>query len=183
MQFKPILATAPLWATAIVLSLFQIQPASAEMSAKDVTIATRALTFLENAPKGTADLGVIRDPADPSSVKDAETVKTTIGDGLAIGDLTVHARILTPSEVQNATGLAAVLVTGGSPAAFQDVAAAAKSHKLLTITVDPACIKADLCAMLVRSEPKIQVFSNSRIAQQNGVSFSQTFAMMIKEFQ
>jgi hypothetical protein len=167
----------------MLLFLAQTQPALAEMAAKDMMVAARALTFLENPPKGTADIGIVNDPADATSVKDAETAKTVIGDGLAIGDLTVHARILAPGDVQNANGLAALLVTGGTPATFQLVAAAAKGRKLLTITTDPACIKADQCAMLVRSEPKIQVFANSKVTQQNGIAFSQTFAMMIKEFQ
>ena len=167
-------------AASLVLSC---QPSFADTSAKDLMIAARALTFLENPPKGTADIGIVRDPADPASVKDAETVKTVFGEGLSVGDLTVRARFLAPAELQGATGLAAILVTGGSPSVFQQVSAAAQSRKLLTITTDPACIQAGQCAMLVRSEPKIQVFSNSQVAKQNGIAFSQTFSMMIKEFQ
>jgi len=165
------------------LCVLPIRSSLAGAADKDFMIAARALTFLEVPPKGSAEIGIIRDPADPASVKDADTAKTVIGEGLSVGDLTVRARFLTPSEVQGANGLAALLVTGGTPAVFQEVAAAGKSRKLLTITTDPACIRADLCAVLVRSEPKIQVLANSRVVQQDGIAFSQTFAMMIKEFQ
>lgn len=183
MQSRTRLGEVLLFATTIGLFTYESLPASAEITDKDVMVAARALTFLENPPKGTAEIGIISNPADPASVKDAATAKAVIDQGLAVGDLTVHARVLAPSEVQAASGLAAILVTGGTPAVYQEVAAAAKSQRLLTITADPACIKADQCVMLVRSEPKIQVLSNSRVAQQNGVTFSQTFAMMIKEFQ
>jgi len=153
------------------------------MSSKDVMVAARALTFLETPPKGTVEIGIVRDAADPASVKDAEITKSVIDQGLSIGDLVVHARVLSAGEVQGAAGLAAILVTTASPAMVQEMAAAAKSRKLLTITTDPACMRANQCVMLVRSEPKIQVFANSQVAQQNGISFSQTFSMMIKEFQ
>ena len=159
------------------------RPASAEVTSKDVMVAARALTFLESPPKGTVEIGIVRDAADQASVKDAELIKSVIDQGLSVGDLVVRARILSAGEVQGATGLAAILVTTASPAIVQDMAAGAKNRKLLTITTDPACMRANQCVMLVRSEPKIQVLANSQVAQQNGISFNQTFSMMIKEFQ
>jgi hypothetical protein len=156
-------------------------PASAAITQKDILAAARALTFLEHPPKGRVEIGVVVDPADSGSVKDADIVKSTIGNGLVIGDLTIHARMLTRTELSGLQGIGAFLVTGTSPDIFRDVAGVAKSLKILTVSTEPACAQEGYCVMLVRSDPKVQIFVNPRVAEQNDIAFTQTFSLMIKE--
>jgi hypothetical protein len=157
--------------------------AQADVQAKNLLAAVRALTFLENPPHGTVDLGIIRDPADADSVRDADAARSIIGQGLLIGDLTVRARMLSPEDVSSANGLAALLVTGRNQVVFNAVAALATGRSMPVFSVDPACIEANACALWVKSEPRIQLFINSRVAQRENLRFTQTFSMMVKDFQ
>jgi hypothetical protein len=43
-------------------------------AAKDLQVAGRALTFLENGPTGKATLGVVFDPSKPASVAEKNAV-------------------------------------------------------------------------------------------------------------
>ncbi|MTJ80413.1 MAG: hypothetical protein F8N37_05260 [Telmatospirillum sp.] len=175
----------PAVATAVALSFLSVAlpalPAAAAVTERDVLAAARALTFLEHPPRGTVDIGVAVDPADAASVKDADLIRRTIGNGLVIGDLTIHARLISRADVASSEGIGALMIAGGSMDLFREAAAVGRTRQILTVSTDPACVQAALCVMLVKSDPKVQVFVNPRVAEQDGIAFTPTFNLMIKE--
>jgi hypothetical protein len=169
---RPLLAAIALVALAAPLA------AKAD-PAKDLGVAGRALTFLENGPTGKATLGVVFDPSKPGSVAEKNAIMAAIGGGYAAGALTLVGKPIEADDVGGASGVQALYVTAGVN--YASVGAAAKGKKLITIGSDPACVKSGACAMGVETEPKVSITVNRATAAAVGAVFKAAFRMMITE--
>jgi hypothetical protein len=151
-------------------------PALADTS-KDIQVAGRALSFLENGPTGHVVIGVVYDPAKAASVAQKDAVMAALGSGLDAGSLTLTGK---PVEVGAISGgVAALYLTSGVN--FAAAASAAKAHKLITISADNACVSSGECVMGVSTTPKVEIKVNRAAAAAIGVSFKSAFRMMITE--
>jgi hypothetical protein len=168
-----------MWLADIGLSILILQwgvPAWAD-TAKDVQIAGRALTFLENGPSGHVSIGVVFDPSKASSVAQKDAVMAALGSGLEVGSLTLTGK---PIEIGGiGGGVAALYLTEGVN--FAAAGAAAKAHKLVTISDDTACVTSGACVLGVTTTPKVEIKVNRAAASAIGVSFKSAFRMMITE--
>lgn len=165
-------------AAAVALALAAPGVASAD-AAKDLQVAGRALTFLENGPTGKATLGVVFDPAKPASVAEKDAVMAAIGGGYNAGALTLVGVPIPISAIGGAGGVKALFVTGGVN--YAAVGAAAKAKNIVSIGSDPACVKSGACVMGVSTDPKVEITVNRAAAAAVGASFKAAFRMMIKE--
>ena len=166
----------PLIAVAAALAAPAVAYADA---AKDLQVAGRALTFLENGPTGRATLGVVFDPAKPASVAEKDAVMAALGGGYSAGALTLVGAPIPVSAIGGAGGVSALYVTEGVN--YAAVGAAAKSKKLVTIGSDKACVASGACVMGVTTVPKVEITVNRATAAAVGASFKAAFRMMIKE--
>jgi hypothetical protein len=148
-------------------------------AAKDLQVAGRALTFLENGPSGRAVLGVVFDPSKPGSVAEKNAVMAALGGGYSAGAVTLVGKPVEADAVGGVSGVAALYVTGGVN--YGVVKAAAKDRKLVTIGSAPACVNSGACVMGVVTEPKVEITVNRAAAAAVGASFKAAFRMMIKE--
>jgi hypothetical protein len=147
--------------------------------AKDLAVAGRALTFLENGPTGRAVLGVVFDPAKPGSVAEKNAIMAALGAGYAAGAVTLTGKAIEASAVGGASGVAALYVTTG--VSYGPVGTAGKAKKLVTIGSDPACVSSGACVMGVSTDPKVDITVNRAAAAAVGATFKAAFRMMIKE--
>jgi hypothetical protein len=148
-------------------------------TAKDLQVAGRALTFLENGPTGRAVLGVVFDPSKPASVAEKNAVMAAIGGGYAAGAVTLVGKPVEADDVAGAAGVNAFYVTGGVN--YAAVGAAAKARKIVTIGSSPACVNTGACVMGVTTDPKVEITVNRSAAAAVGAAFKAAFRMMIKE--
>lgn len=144
--------------------------------AKDVLIAGRALTFLENGPTGKATLGVVFDPSKPASVAEKNAVMAAIGGGMNAGVVTIIGKPVEAGDVGGVSGVAALYVTKGV-----NVGAAAKAKKLITIGSDAGCVSSGACVMAVSGDPKVEIVVSRSSAAAVGAVFKAAFRMMIRE--
>ncbi|CAN5442546.1 hypothetical protein BH10PSE5_BH10PSE5_33320 [soil metagenome] len=165
-------------AGALVLALAAPMVGHAD-PAKDLAVAGRALTFLENGPTGKAVLGVVFDPSKPGSVAEKNAIMATLGAGYAAGAVTLTGKPIEASAVGGASGVAALYVTTG--VSYGPVGAAAKAKKIVTIGSDPACVPSGACVMGVSTDPKVDITVNRAAAAAVGATFKAAFRMMIKE--
>lgn len=168
----------PLAAMAALAALAASSAAHAD-AAKDLQVAGRALTFLENGPTGKATIGVVFDPSKPGSVAEKDAVMAALGGGYNAGALTLVGAPIPVSAIGGAGGVKALYVTEGVN--YAAVGAAAKSKKLITIGSDPACVKSGACVMGVTTVPKVEITVNRAAADAVGAAFKAAFRMMIKE--
>jgi hypothetical protein len=148
-------------------------------AAKDLQVAGRALTFLENGPTGRATLGVVFDPSKPNSVAEKNAVMAAIGGGYSAGAVTLVGKPVEAGSVGGVAGVNALYVTEGVN--YAAVGSAAKGKKLVTIGSDPACVRSGACVMGVTTEPKVEITVNRAAAASVGAAFKAAFRMMIKE--
>jgi hypothetical protein len=148
-------------------------------AAKDVQIAGRALTFLENGPTGKAVLGVVFDPSKPASVAEKNAVMAAVGGGMSAGALTLTAKAVEAGDVGGVSGVTALYITTGVNAA--PVGAAARGKKLITIGSDVSCATSGACVMSVSGDPKVEIVVSRTAAAAVGAVFKAAFRMMIRE--
>ncbi|MFT4251637.1 MAG: hypothetical protein QM608_04045 [Caulobacter sp.] len=167
-------------AAALAAALLTIAPLSAHAdAAKDLQVAGRALTFLENGPTGKAVLGVVFDPSKPASVAEKNAVMAAIGGGMNAGSLTLTAKPVEAGAVAGVGGVAALYITTGVNAG--PVGAAAKAKKIITIGSDASCAVSGACVMSVSADPKVEIIVNRGAAASVGAVFKSAFRMMIRE--
>ena len=160
---------------ALTLAAAPMSAAQAD-TAKDVQVAGRALTFLENGPTGKAVLGVVFDPSKPASVAEKNAVMAAIGGGMSAGAVTLTAKAVEAGSVGGVSGVDALYVTTGV-----NVGAAAKAKKIITIGSDASCATSGACVMSVSAEPKVEIVVNRAAAAGVGAVFKAAFRMMIRE--
>jgi hypothetical protein len=168
----------PLSAMVVALALTIPLAAHAD-AAKNLGVAGRALTFLENGPTGKATLGVVFDSSKPGSVAEKNAIMAAIGGGFAAGALTLVGKPVDAGDVGGVSGVQALYVTAGVN--YAAVGAAAKAKKIITIGSDPACVRSGACAMGVATDPKVDITVNRATAAAVGASFKAAFRMMINE--
>lgn len=168
----------PLLAGTLALALVAPTIANAD-PAKDLQVAGRALTFLENGPTGKATLGVVFDSSKPASVAEKNAVMAALGAGFSAGGLTLVGKPVDASAVAGVAGVQALYVTAGVN--YAAVGGAAKGKKLVTIGSDPACVKSGACTMGVETDPKVTITVNRAAAAAVGAAFKAAFRMMITE--
>lgn len=160
-----------------VLALAGLSPTVVLASpAKNIQVAGRILTFLENGPTGRTIIGVVFDPANPGSVAEKNTIMAAIGDGYSAGAVTLVGK---PIEA-GADGRAKVLfVTRGVD--YAAVGSDARAKHIITIGSDPACVQSGACVVGVSTDPTVEIIVNHRAAAAVGASFKAAFRMMIQE--
>jgi hypothetical protein len=148
-------------------------------AAKDLQIAGRALTFLENGPTGKATLGVVFDPSKPASVAEKNAVMAALGGGMSAGALTLVGKAVEAGDVAGVSGVAALYITTG--VSTGPVGAAAKAKKLITIGSDMSCVTSGACVMSASADPKVEIVVSRSAAAAVGAVFKAAFRMMIRE--
>ena len=155
--------------------------ARAQFTLNDLQIAGRALGFLEKPLSGDVKAGIVYAPDDPRSVAEADALKGLLGQGLRVGNVRLVPVLVPVAELSRAGVALFFLTTGMTDADTKLVTAAAVAKRTPCITTDLSQVRAGVCAMGVRSQPKIEIFVNRAAAATTNLAFSAVFRMMITE--
>ena len=155
--------------------------ARAQFTLNDLQIAGRALGFLEKPLSGDVRAGIVYMPEDSRSVAEADALKGLLGEGLRVGNVRL-VPVLVPVAELSRTDVALFFLTAGiTEAGTKSVTAAAVAKHTPCITTDLAQVRAGVCAMGVRAQPKIEIFVNRAAAASTNLAFSAVFRIMITE--
>jgi ABC-type uncharacterized transport system substrate-binding protein len=155
--------------------------ARAQFTLNDLQIAGRALGFLERPLSGDVKAGIVYAPDDPRSVAEADALKGLFGQGLRVGNVKLVPVLVPVAELSRSDVALFFLTTGMTDANARTVAAAAVARHTPCITTDLSQVRAGVCAMGVRAQPKIEIFVNRAAAASTNLAFSAVFRMMITE--
>ena len=84
----------------------------AQFTARDGQIIARTLSFIEPSINGSLEIGIVYAPDRPASVRQAESLRSAIGDALIAGKVTLKSHLVPVDQLGSATGLAGIFVTG-----------------------------------------------------------------------
>jgi hypothetical protein len=152
---------------------------AAEVTATDLQVAARALSFMEKPLGSVVRVGIVYAPDSPRSVREAETLRTLLGEGMKIGKFELRPTLV------KIDGLAAAQVDMFFLTEFVSATDASGAGivalKHPCVTTDFAQVESGACLMGVRSAPKVQIVINRAAAKDSGVTFATVFRVMITE--
>lgn len=164
------------WIALGVSAAFISLPVQAEVSAKDIQIIGRVLSFTDPPHQGTVTVGIVHDEQSKAL---AESLTKSMGAGLTTGSVTLVPKMMVSNEVSS--GDTKVLLLLDPSRSGADAMRASSGRGLLIIGTDSACIDAGTCVVSVQSAPKVEITVSQTAAKAAGVAFSAAFRMMVKE--
>jgi hypothetical protein len=149
---------------------------NAAVTAKDMQVAARILSFSDNPPTGNIKLGIVYDPANAASAADEQTLVGILGSGLLVGNINLLA---VPVSIGNigSTPVDVLFLTAGLGA---EGAKVRTQDKTLCMTTDLSATKAGYCAINIQTTPSVQITVNKAAASTAG-NFASAFLMMVTE--
>jgi hypothetical protein len=165
-------------AVLLCAALFSL-PAQAGFGSKDAQVMARVLGFMDQPPPATVNLGVVYDPGNAASQKEAESLVAQLGGGFAAGKFTLVPKLVKIGDVGGASMNAFVLTSGvGGSAKLAD---ATKSKKIPCFTGDHEAVSSGNCLIGITTDPKVEILLNKGLAAASGITFGSAFRMMITE--
>ena len=155
-------------------------PVGAEVTATDLQVAARALSFMEDPLRGVVQVGILYEPGSPRSVRQAQELERLLGGGLRAGALELRPQLVELERAAHA-GVEIFFLTEyvDSAAALAADLGAAKGRPCVTLDLEQ--VRSGACLMGVRSKPKIEIVVNRAAAQASGIAFATVFRVMITE--
>lgn len=167
-------------ATAIGVCLLLARAALADVTAQDLQIAARALSFLQRPLSGEVAVGIVYLRNNPKSLEEAEGLQRMLNEGLKVGNITLKSTLVSLEEAPRAS-VGLFFLTTGLGVEAQSLADVSHAKHLPCFTTDLSQVAAARCAVGVRSQPKIEIVVNRVAAKASGTTFSTVFRMMITE--
>lgn len=166
-----------LFVVAIGATTMGMSPGSTADNA--VQVAGRVVTFLQPPLSGTVTAAIVYQPGDAASENEARAIERAIGTGLAAGSVRLRLRRVETDGLDSLAGTRVAFVTQGTD--YRLVAAATAPRSILTMSFDPACARAGLCAVSISSVPRVQILVSRAAVRAANLRFSSGFLMLVKE--
>jgi len=148
----------------------------------DISVGLKTLPLLNNKLSGSAVMAVVYDPADAQSKAEADAIVSAVGAGIdAPGGVKVTATLVSTAELAKLSQAKLAFVTGGLKGALDQVAAAAASNGVLTMSTDLDCVKANKCVLGIVSKPSVDIYYSKTAADNAKIGFAPAFAMLVKQ--
>lgn len=157
------------------------QTCAAQTTARDAQIIARALSFSDAGPTGTLEIGIVYAPDQANSLRQAESLRASIGESLVAGRVTLRSRLVPVDHLDNVTGLAGLFVTSDLGPHLDAIAATAQRLHIPTISNEMAYVRAGRCILAYSSQPNVEIVLNHDAANKAGVHFTQAFRMLVRE--
>jgi hypothetical protein len=153
-----------------------------QISVDNLQAAMRTLSFLESLPKaGTIVVGVIYPSDVPSTQALAMETAKAIGSMRGPDGRTLQSLVLSTNDLGKFEGhLDVLFLVMGSSRHADAIMEVMRSHRLVSISDDPACVDARCCVLMVRTGQRVEISLNTALADAVGARFSLVFTMVVK---
>jgi YfiR/HmsC-like len=185
MKFQQHISRIPSLIIMLFVLLFGVVPSARaidQISVDNLQAAMRTLSFLESLPKeGAIVVGVVYPSGTPATrVLATETAKV-IGTMRGPNTRMLQPLVFSTNDLGKFDGHLDVLflVMGASKDA-QAILNVMLSHRLVSISDDPACVDTKSCVLMVRTGQRVEVSLNTALADAVGARFSLVFTMVVK---
>lgn len=174
-------ARTALWSAVFAFLLSPVGTAHAEITKTDVQVAARALGFVSDPLSGPVRVGIVYAAGNPRSVRQAQSLRSILSEGLRVGTLELRPVLVESADVARADVELFFLTEHLAPHETPNLLGENAPRRLLCITTDLAQVRGGACIMGVQSTPKIEVYVNRAAAQANDIAFSTAFRVLITE--
>lgn len=151
----------------------------ADVTATDMQVAARALSFMEKPLPGDVRMGIVYSSMSPRSSRQARELRELIDGGLRVSGLEFTPELVEVGSLASARVDLYFLTEHIGAADIARFTASAAS--IPCVTTDIERVRQGACSMGVQSRPGIEVFVNRDAAKACGVRFATAFRVMINE--
>lgn len=146
---------------------------------KDIEVLAKSLSYVTNGPRGTTEMAIIYDPNSAESRQEADALMASTKEPLGSRKLKLKGVKVPISQIDSAPQTV-WYITKAMDSSYAQIRNAATSKKIITVSNDIGCL--DLCCVLtIRSQPTVDVYLSTAIAEQIDLKFSSVFSMMVKK--
>lgn len=151
-------------------------------SLKDLQIGVRIVGFLAKPPSAGSPLAVIFDSHNKDSRDDAHNIMTWLSGDSDGAKTSLQPVLVDVHDLGEARGAHVGVVAASSEAGYSSILEFAKKNALVTISAEPACVRAEICTVAVVSAPRVEVIVSRRVSEISDVHFTEAFRMMVTEY-
>lgn len=162
------------------VSAIAVPSAGAAVTVTDLQVAGRALGFLEAPFTGAARVGIVHDPENTRSARQAQQIEEMLSGGLRIGDLELTP-VMVPLHEADAADIDLFFLTEHLDPNAVPLAAISAARKIPCLTTDIAQVRSGACIVGIRTNPKIEILVNRAASVASGMTFATVFRVMITE--
>lgn len=155
-------------------------PATADVTLTDIQVAARALSFMESPPSGNVRVGIVYDPSETRTSRQARQLRAMLDGGLRVGNLELEPTMVSVDQAAEAD-VDVFFLTEHLGEAAGRVAEASNNRGIPCATTDIEQVRNGLCALGIRSAPKVEILVNRSAADKSGTTFATAFRLMINE--
>jgi len=168
-----------LFIAVFIVAFFFVSYTAQAMDELDLSVGFKTLPLLDNKLSGVVPVAIIYDPKIPESQTEANSIDKILSGGFkAPGDIKLSS-VMVPADNLSALSSAKIgLFTKGS--CTTDVARAAKTQRILTMSSELDCVKFNRSILGIVSRPSVEIYLSKPAADESRVGFSTAF-MMIAE--
>jgi len=152
-----------------------------QASIENVQAAMRTLSFLESLSKdGPIVVGVVYPSDIPDAQAVAEATAQLIGTLHGPNSRTLQPQLISTNELSQFQGhLDVLFLMAGASSHSAVILDCVRRHRLVSLSDDPLCAKAQCCVIAVRTGPRVEISLNTALADAVGARFSLVFTMMV----
>jgi hypothetical protein len=153
-----------------------------EVTVEDLQAVTRSLGFLETLPRdGTIAVAIVYSPNQPDGEAQAQQTAQRLAAMPGPNASVFRPAVLPAAALAGRDGrLDVALLMPGTAADAASIGDAVRRRRIVSISVDPSCLDAKYCVLMVRAERKVEIVLDTALAEQTGAHFSSVFLMMVK---
>lgn len=170
----------PYWWCLLLAVCGLITPARGEISATDLQLAARTLSFMENPLSGRVRVGIVYSPTSSRSEAQAQDLAVRLASGLRVGEMELLP-VLVPIESADSADVDFFLMTEFLPPTTSNLSSVSASRQIACVTTDVRQVEAGQCTVAIRSQPRIEIIVNREVADNSGVRFATAFRVMVTE--
>ena len=155
-----------------------------EMMGKNLAIITRPLVVLSHRATGELRTVIIYAPEHDACRRAAEAIAPLLAGRVSEGRvrLIANARVLIPaSNLSVLENKDVAFVTGSLGPWHAPIAEASVRRRIVSVTNDLSCVTSGNCIMGVRSEPRVRVIINRKLADRSSIDFTPGFRLLFTE--
>lgn len=166
----------------IALAGAAIVPAGPAATANlNVPVAVRVISFVQPPLTGVVPVAIIYQPGNAESEGEAAFIEHALAGDRTIGRASLRMRRVAVSSLGQLSGMKAAFVTAGLRSWHEDVASAAASASIVTITADTSCVVAARCVVGISGSGQTRITVNRAAAQRSHIRFGSAFLMLVRE--
>jgi len=166
----------------LALAIFLLLPITssyAQASNKDIATISKAISFMQNGPKGTLNVAIAYDPSDKESFNYASEVEEALASPVGSGRVKLLGKKVPVQSLNKNNDYKVIFVTKGLVSKYKKILEDAQNRGIITVSTDVECLDRGGCLLTVETNPNVEISMNTKVADRTGIRFESAFRMMI----